>query len=79
LILLAHSIREAAEDGMKEYRLLRGAEAFKLRLADADQDVETFAIARGVRGRVARRAAAAAIRSGVVRSTVRRLVRGSAV
>jgi CelD/BcsL family acetyltransferase involved in cellulose biosynthesis len=79
LILLAHSIREAAEDGMKEYRLLRGAEAFKLRLADADQDVETFAIARGVRGRVARRAAAAAIRSGLVRSTVRRLVRGSAV
>jgi CelD/BcsL family acetyltransferase involved in cellulose biosynthesis len=64
---------------MREYRLLRGAEPFKLRLADADRGVETFAIARGMRGRVARRAAAAAIHSGPLRSILRRLVRGSAV
>jgi CelD/BcsL family acetyltransferase involved in cellulose biosynthesis len=78
-ILLAHSIREAAADGMKEYRLLRGREAFKLRLADADRGLETFTIARGVRGNVAGRAAAVAIRNDTIRSTLRRLLRGSAV
>ena len=78
-VLLVHSIREAAADGMKEYRLLRGREAFKLRLADADRGVETFAIARGVRGNVARRAAAVAIRNDPIRSTLRRLLRGSSV
>jgi CelD/BcsL family acetyltransferase involved in cellulose biosynthesis len=78
-ILLAHSIREAAADGMKEYRLLRGREAFKLRLADTDRGLETFSIARGLRGKVAQRAAAAAIRNDTMRLTLRRLVRGSSV
>jgi CelD/BcsL family acetyltransferase involved in cellulose biosynthesis len=73
-VLLAHSIREAAEDGMQEYRLLRGAEGFKLRFADADPGVETFALAGGVRGRAARVAAAAAVRSGAARSGLRRIV-----
>jgi CelD/BcsL family acetyltransferase involved in cellulose biosynthesis len=80
LVLLAHSIREAAEDGMTEYRLLRGDERFKQRLADDDHGIETFALARnGIRGTAARSAAAAALRSDPVRSALRRLARRSAV
>ena len=52
-VLLAHSIREAATDGMLEYRLLRGAEQFKLRFATGDRGLETFAIARGAKGAIA--------------------------
>jgi CelD/BcsL family acetyltransferase involved in cellulose biosynthesis len=73
LVLLAHSIREAAEDGMTEYRLLRGDERFKQRLADDDPGVETFALARGLRGTAGRSAAAAALRSDSARSALRRL------
>jgi CelD/BcsL family acetyltransferase involved in cellulose biosynthesis len=72
-VLLAHTIREAARDGMREYRLLRGAEAFKRRFADADPGLETFAIARGIGGRVASFAAASALRSDRVRFVLRRL------
>jgi CelD/BcsL family acetyltransferase involved in cellulose biosynthesis len=72
-VLLAHSIRQAAEEGMLEYRLLRGAESFKLRFANADPGVETFALARGAAGKVARAAAAVGLRSATVRSALRRL------
>ena len=72
-VLLAHSIRQAAEEGVLEYRLLRGAESFKLRFADADPGVETFAPARGLTGRAARAAAAVGLRSATVRSALRRL------
>jgi CelD/BcsL family acetyltransferase involved in cellulose biosynthesis len=74
-VLLAHSIREAAEDGVAEYRLLRGAESFKRRFADADPGVETFAPARGAAGRAARAAAALGLRSATLRSALRRLRR----
>jgi CelD/BcsL family acetyltransferase involved in cellulose biosynthesis len=74
-VLLAHSIRQAAEEGVLEYRLLRGAESFKLRFADADPGVETFAPARGVTGRAARLAAVVGLRSATVRSALRRLGR----
>jgi CelD/BcsL family acetyltransferase involved in cellulose biosynthesis len=70
-VLLAHTIREAARDGMREYRLLRGSEPFKRRFADSDPGLETFAIAHGVRGRLARASAAAALRSDRVRSLLR--------
>jgi CelD/BcsL family acetyltransferase involved in cellulose biosynthesis len=76
-VLLAHSIREAAEEGVAEYRLLRGAERFKLRFADADPGVETFAPARGVVGKAARAAAALGLRSATVRSALRRLGRST--
>jgi CelD/BcsL family acetyltransferase involved in cellulose biosynthesis len=74
-VLLAHSIREAAEEGVVEYRLLRGAERFKLRFADSDPGVQTFAPARGVAGRAARAAAGLGLRSATVRSALRRLGR----
>jgi CelD/BcsL family acetyltransferase involved in cellulose biosynthesis len=72
-VLLAHSIREAAEEGMREYRLLRGAESFKLRFADGDPGLETFGLARGIRGRTARAAAAVGLRSAGARAALRRL------
>jgi CelD/BcsL family acetyltransferase involved in cellulose biosynthesis len=75
-VLLAHSIREASVAGMHEYRLLRGGERFKGRFADSDPGVETFILARGVRGAVARLAASAAVRSDAARSGLRRMARG---
>jgi CelD/BcsL family acetyltransferase involved in cellulose biosynthesis len=41
LVLFAHTIREACEDGMGSYRLLAGQEDYKLRFADADLGTET--------------------------------------
>jgi CelD/BcsL family acetyltransferase involved in cellulose biosynthesis len=72
-VLLAHTIREAAQDGMSEYRLLRGAETFKGRFATADPGLGTFAIVRGIRGRSARVAARAALHSDRIRLALRRL------
>jgi CelD/BcsL family acetyltransferase involved in cellulose biosynthesis len=49
--ILEHSIREAFADGMDEYRLLRGAEAYKSRYATFDPGLVTVAAAQGVGGR----------------------------
>lgn len=49
-VLLSHTIRAAIEDGMVEYRFLRGAEAYKSRFADRDAPVETITLANGVLG-----------------------------
>jgi CelD/BcsL family acetyltransferase involved in cellulose biosynthesis len=46
-VLLAHAIRQAAEDRVPEYRLLRGGEDYKLRFATADPGLETVALGRG--------------------------------
>lgn len=72
-VLLAHSIREAVTDGMREYRFLRGGEAFKYRFADADPGLETVALSRGVAGKLAGIAAAAGLRSPGVGAALRRL------
>jgi CelD/BcsL family acetyltransferase involved in cellulose biosynthesis len=47
LVLMAHTIRAAAEDGLGEYRFLRGDEAFKGRFTDEEVVVDTVAAARG--------------------------------
>lgn len=52
-VLLAHSIREALDDGVREYRLLRGDEPYKYRFADADPGVTTVVLGRGALGRTA--------------------------
>ena len=52
-VLLAHTIREALQDGMSEYRLLRGDEPFKYRFATGDPGLETLARPNGVVGRIA--------------------------
>jgi CelD/BcsL family acetyltransferase involved in cellulose biosynthesis len=43
-VLLAHTIRAAAEDGVREYRLLRGGEPYKARFASGDRPLETRAV-----------------------------------
>jgi CelD/BcsL family acetyltransferase involved in cellulose biosynthesis len=53
LVVLAHSIREALADGMREYRFLRGAEQHKYRFTKLDPGLETVALGRGVAGRAA--------------------------
>jgi CelD/BcsL family acetyltransferase involved in cellulose biosynthesis len=75
-VLLAHTIREAASDGMREYRFLRGGEPVKSRFADADPGLETVVVTRGARGRLAGAAAAGALRSDRARSLLGRLVAG---
>jgi len=50
-VLLAHTVREAMQDGVREYRFLRGGEAYKSRWADRDPGLETIAIGRGLLGR----------------------------
>jgi CelD/BcsL family acetyltransferase involved in cellulose biosynthesis len=72
-VLLAHSIREAAADGMREYRFLRGGEMFKYRFADADAGLETVALSRGLAGNIAAVAAAAGLPSPGLRAALRRL------
>jgi CelD/BcsL family acetyltransferase involved in cellulose biosynthesis len=50
--LLEHSIREAAADGMSEYRLLRGDERYKQRYATESTYVRTVAVPFGVVSRM---------------------------
>lgn len=59
-VLLCHSIRSAFEDGMREYRFLRGDEGYKFRFATSDGALETIVAGRGVTGRAIARAAAGA-------------------
>lgn len=59
-LLLNRAVREALTDGMREYRLLRGGEAYKVRLATADPGLETIALVRGTLARGALRMATAA-------------------
>lgn len=68
LVLLAHTIREAIAEGAEEYRLLRGAEAYKYRFADTDDGLESVVIARGG-------AAAVAVRAAELARSVRRAAR----
>lgn len=50
-VLLAHTVRQAFDDGMLEYRLLRGGEEYKGRFASGDPGLETIALPRGLAGR----------------------------
>ena len=50
-VLLAHTIRAALEDGVREYRFLRGGEDYKYRFAETDPGLETIGLARGALGR----------------------------
>ena len=56
------ALRLELDDGVTEYRLLLGGEAYKDRFATADHGLETVVLARGARGRAARAAVSAAAR-----------------
>jgi CelD/BcsL family acetyltransferase involved in cellulose biosynthesis len=52
-LLQAHTIREAMNDGVGEYRFLRGGEGYKDRFTSADRGLETIVLTRGLLGRAA--------------------------
>jgi CelD/BcsL family acetyltransferase involved in cellulose biosynthesis len=52
-VLLAHTIREALDDGVREYRFLRGGEELKYRFADRDDGLETIGVSSTFAGRLA--------------------------
>lgn len=62
LVLLAHSVRAAIEDGVPEYRLLRGSETYKSRFATRDEGLQTLALPGRAPGRLVVSAAAAALK-----------------
>lgn len=49
-VLMAHTIRSALEDGLRVYHLLRGDESYKSRFANADEGLQTVAVARTALG-----------------------------
>jgi CelD/BcsL family acetyltransferase involved in cellulose biosynthesis len=63
LVLLAHSVRAATQDGMTEYRFLRGGEAFKARFGPRDAGLLTLGLASGPGGRALLAAARAILRA----------------
>jgi CelD/BcsL family acetyltransferase involved in cellulose biosynthesis len=64
-VLLSHTVREAANDGVRNYRLLRGDEGYKGRWATDDPGLETVVLVRGPVGRAA--LAAAKLRGEIAR------------
>jgi CelD/BcsL family acetyltransferase involved in cellulose biosynthesis len=68
-VLLSHTIEQAFNDGMREYRLLRGGESYKSRFASDDPGLETAALGRGPLGR------AALVAASMPRGAVRQLRR----
>jgi CelD/BcsL family acetyltransferase involved in cellulose biosynthesis len=46
-VLTAHAMRAAFDDGVAEYRLLRGAEHYKQRFATHDRGIETVVVGSG--------------------------------
>lgn len=75
-VLLAHTMRAAADDGIREYRLLRGGEEYKARFAAEDDGLETFVTAVTPRGAAGAAAAAGARSAQVAGRRVRRRFRG---
>ena len=68
LIVLVNAIRSACEDGMREFRFLRGGEEYKYRFAPGDAGVETVGWGNGRFGQ-------AALVSAVSLHNVRRTLR----
>jgi len=46
-LTINHALRTALEDGMREFRFLRGGESYKSRFTTTDRGLETLALARG--------------------------------
>lgn len=72
-VLMAHTIREAARDGMRTYHLLRGDEPYKARFANEDPGIETVGLARDYKGRAAVAGASGAARLPAGRRALARL------
>jgi CelD/BcsL family acetyltransferase involved in cellulose biosynthesis len=72
LLSTAHAIRMAIEDGMEEYRFLRGGESYKFRFAAQESTLTTAATPATRTGRLAVRAGLTLLRSGMMKSLVAR-------
>ena len=74
-VLLVRTIREAFEDEMREYRFLRGDDAYKFRFANDDPGAETIVLGRGLSGRgaILGVASARALPIGPLRRALRRV------
>jgi CelD/BcsL family acetyltransferase involved in cellulose biosynthesis len=66
-VLLVHTLREALNDGVTEYRFGRGQESYKYRFADRDPGVDTVLLARGAAGTAGAAGVAAARRVSSIR------------
>jgi CelD/BcsL family acetyltransferase involved in cellulose biosynthesis len=76
-VLLARTIRATFDDGLREYRFLRGGEDYKRRWTDVDRPVLTLAASAGRAGRPVVAGAAAVAGSPRLRAAARRIVRGT--
>jgi CelD/BcsL family acetyltransferase involved in cellulose biosynthesis len=74
-VLLAHTMREAFDDGIDEYRLLRGGEAYKARFATGDAGLETVLVLPTPAGAPVARLAAHAARRPRLRHALGRMAR----
>ena len=73
-VLMAHTIRAALDDGMREYRLLLGGEGYKDRFANADNGLHTVMLGRGAAGRALAAAAGQAAERPALRARLKRFV-----
>jgi CelD/BcsL family acetyltransferase involved in cellulose biosynthesis len=56
-VLMTQTLQDAVSSGMTTYKLLLGAEEYKKRFSNREPEVETYAVTRTLRGRLALRAA----------------------
>ena len=74
MLVVAHSLRAAIEDGMREYHLGPGGSSYKYRFTDDDSAIDTVAVAATATGRVAVAAGALLIRSRTLKTLSRRVL-----
>jgi CelD/BcsL family acetyltransferase involved in cellulose biosynthesis len=72
LVMLTEAVRDALDEGVREFRLLRGHSPYKYRFATEDEGLENIAVAAGRRGG----AALAALRAATGCAPARRLLEG---
>ena len=70
-VLLSHTIRDALDHGIEEYRFLRGDDAYKSRFASENVPLVTLGLPNGVAGRTAVSAASLIQKVPPLRRTVR--------
>jgi CelD/BcsL family acetyltransferase involved in cellulose biosynthesis len=67
LLMQARAIRSSIDDGIDQYRFLRGGESYKARFANGDRPLMTLVVGRTSLGRAAAAIGEAAVRSPSLR------------
>jgi CelD/BcsL family acetyltransferase involved in cellulose biosynthesis len=73
-VLMAHTVRAALDDGVREYKLLLGGEGYKDRFANADDGLHTTVRGRGPVGGAVSIGAATAASRPALRARLKRFV-----